>query len=175
MLKKRFGDTTLQVCEVMLKDMTDSKRINGQVQRVKEVWLWRRYWIRYSPLIYTVLSEPPETYHFVSSLLAKRSEQESKAAKGAAQVRVKLPQSIAPPQSLTMLIRLQEDYICSFGKVKQDKHLKFFNMLGTIQLTVDLQDRTIDVEVTPLQATVLDAFSKRGMWAVQMRFWLGEA
>jgi len=41
MLKKRFGDTTLQVCEVMLKDMTDSKRINGQVQRVKEVWLGR--------------------------------------------------------------------------------------------------------------------------------------
>ena len=31
-LKIRFGEATLQVCEVMLKDMTDSKRIDGHVQ-----------------------------------------------------------------------------------------------------------------------------------------------
>ncbi|KAG6837727.1 hypothetical protein H0H93_003529 [Arthromyces matolae] len=31
-LKIRFGEAALQVCEVMLKDMTDSKRIDGQVQ-----------------------------------------------------------------------------------------------------------------------------------------------
>lgn len=73
-----------------------------------------------------------------------------------------------------MVSRLQEDYICSFGKVKQDKHLKFFNMLGTVQLTVELQDRTTDMEVTPLQATVLDAFSKRGMCEAQTRLWLAE-
>ncbi|KAF8816437.1 hypothetical protein BYT27DRAFT_7221469 [Phlegmacium glaucopus] len=31
-LKIRFGESALQVCEVMLKDMTDSKRIDGHVQ-----------------------------------------------------------------------------------------------------------------------------------------------
>ncbi|KAF8812048.1 hypothetical protein BYT27DRAFT_6431262 [Phlegmacium glaucopus] len=31
-LKIRFGEAALQVCEVMLKDMTDSKRIDGHVQ-----------------------------------------------------------------------------------------------------------------------------------------------
>ncbi|KAJ3738621.1 hypothetical protein DFH05DRAFT_758700 [Lentinula detonsa] len=30
-LKIRFGEAVLQVCEVMLKDMTDSKCINGHV------------------------------------------------------------------------------------------------------------------------------------------------
>lgn len=30
-LKKRFGDASLQVCEVMLKDMADSKRIDANV------------------------------------------------------------------------------------------------------------------------------------------------
>ncbi|KAJ3783119.1 hypothetical protein GGU10DRAFT_377940 [Lentinula aff. detonsa] len=30
-LKIRFGEAALQVCEVMLKDMTDSKCINGHV------------------------------------------------------------------------------------------------------------------------------------------------
>lgn len=33
----RFGDTALQVCDIMLKDLKDSKRIHGQVQRTKEV------------------------------------------------------------------------------------------------------------------------------------------
>ncbi|EDR12247.1 uncharacterized protein LACBIDRAFT_311453 [Laccaria bicolor S238N-H82] len=34
-LKIRFGEATLQVCEVMLKDMTDWKRIDGHVQSQK--------------------------------------------------------------------------------------------------------------------------------------------
>ncbi|KAJ7684510.1 hypothetical protein DFH06DRAFT_9398 [Mycena polygramma] len=34
-LKIRFGEAALQVCEVMLKDMSDSKRIDGHVQSQK--------------------------------------------------------------------------------------------------------------------------------------------
>ncbi|PPR07923.1 hypothetical protein CVT24_000903 [Panaeolus cyanescens] len=34
-LKIRFGEAALQVCEVMLRDMTDSKRIDGHVQSQK--------------------------------------------------------------------------------------------------------------------------------------------
>jgi anaphase-promoting complex subunit 2 len=40
-LKIRFGEAALQVCEVMLKDMTDSKRIDGHVQSQKAVCLFR--------------------------------------------------------------------------------------------------------------------------------------
>ena len=36
-LKIRFGEAALQVCEVMLKDMTDSKRIDGHVQSQRAV------------------------------------------------------------------------------------------------------------------------------------------
>lgn len=36
-LKIRFGEAALQVCEVMLRDMTDSKRIDGHVQSQKHV------------------------------------------------------------------------------------------------------------------------------------------
>lgn len=36
-LKIRFGEAALQVCEVMLRDMTDSKRIDGHVQNQKQV------------------------------------------------------------------------------------------------------------------------------------------
>jgi anaphase-promoting complex subunit 2 len=36
-LKIRFGEAALQVCEVMLKDMTDSKRIDQHIQTQKVV------------------------------------------------------------------------------------------------------------------------------------------
>jgi hypothetical protein len=36
-LKIRFGEAALQVCEVMLRDMTDSKRIDGHVQSQRAV------------------------------------------------------------------------------------------------------------------------------------------
>ena len=36
-LKIRFGEAALQVCEVMLRDMTDSRRIDQHVQQQKTV------------------------------------------------------------------------------------------------------------------------------------------
>lgn len=36
-LKIRFGEAALQVCEVMLRDMTDSRRIDQHVQSQKSV------------------------------------------------------------------------------------------------------------------------------------------
>lgn len=36
-LKVRFGEAALQVCEVMLRDMTDSRRIDQHVQAQKSV------------------------------------------------------------------------------------------------------------------------------------------
>jgi anaphase-promoting complex subunit 2 len=43
-LKIRFGEAALQVCEVMLRDMTDSKRIDQHVQSqhaVRSPFAWR--------------------------------------------------------------------------------------------------------------------------------------
>jgi anaphase-promoting complex subunit 2 len=39
LLKLRFGDTTMQVCDVMLKDMADSKRIDDHIQGTAKVCL----------------------------------------------------------------------------------------------------------------------------------------
>lgn len=36
-LKIRFGESALQVCEVMLRDMTDSRRIDQHVQSQRPV------------------------------------------------------------------------------------------------------------------------------------------
>ena len=36
----RFGDAALQVCEVMLKDMTDSRRLNQYMQNISGIVQW---------------------------------------------------------------------------------------------------------------------------------------
>lgn len=41
LLKLRFGEQALQVCDVMLKDMADSKRIDDRIQGELKV---RPYW-----------------------------------------------------------------------------------------------------------------------------------
>lgn len=38
-LKLRFGDAALQVCEVMLRDMSDSRRIDQHIQSRHQVWI----------------------------------------------------------------------------------------------------------------------------------------
>jgi hypothetical protein len=63
---------------------------------------------------------------------------------------------------LQLSFSMQDKYMKAFHKVKQDKHIRFFSSLGSISLTLEFEDRTLDLEVTPLQATVLDAFQKRG-------------
>lgn len=57
---------------------------------------------------------------------------------------------------------MQKRYLNTFHKVKQDKHMKFFNVLGSVSLTIELDDRSVTCEATPLQVTVLDALSRGG-------------
>jgi hypothetical protein len=59
---------------------------------------------------------------------------------------------------------MQKQYSSAFHKVKQDKHMKFFDVLGSVSLTIELSDRSVTCKATPLQATVLDAVSKKGSW-----------
>lgn len=56
---------------------------------------------------------------------------------------------------------MQEHYGRTFHHVKQDKHIKFFNMLGSVTMSIETQGRVLDIEASPLQATVIDAFTKR--------------
>lgn len=46
---------------------------------------------------------------------------------------------------------------------KPDKKLHWLPQLGTITLELELQDRTIEAEVTPLEAAVIGLFDGEGV------------
>ncbi|KIM41173.1 hypothetical protein M413DRAFT_160178 [Hebeloma cylindrosporum] len=123
-LKIRFGEAALQVCEVMLKDMTDSKRIDGHVQSQKA-----------SIIHPTIISR-----HFWPALESS--------------------DLVMPGQFNT----LQSAYAHEFTVFKPDKKLKWLPHLGTVQLEIQLEDRTLEVDVPPLEAAFIELFSQKPIW-----------
>ncbi|GJE99308.1 Anaphase-promoting complex subunit 2 domain-containing protein [Phanerochaete sordida] len=125
-LKIRFGEAALQVCEVMLRDMTDSRRTDQHIQQQKA-----------SDLHPTIISR-----HFWPPLQANTF--------------------VMPGQ----FRKIQEDYASEFHVFKPDKKLLWMSHLGSINLQVELDDRTVEVEVPPLEAAFIELFSEQDEWSV---------
>jgi len=124
LLKLRFGEGALQVCDVMLKDMADSKRIDEHVHGdIKSV---------VHPLV-------------ISSVFWPNIQGTS----------LKLTQKLHEAQAT---------YADAFHTFKPDKHLRFLQHLGTVQLSISLDDRTIEVEASPLQASIAELFEEKPLW-----------
>ncbi|KAM6489967.1 Cullin homology [Amanita muscaria] len=125
-LKIRFGEAALQVCEVMLRDMSDSKRIDTHAQMQK-----------LSVVHPTIISR-----QFWPAL--------------------KTGDLVMPGQ----FQKLQEEYASEFHKFKPDKKLRWLPQLGTVHLELELQDRTVDVTVPPLEAAFIELFSQKTVWSM---------
>ncbi|KAJ3907968.1 hypothetical protein F5879DRAFT_939513 [Lentinula edodes] len=125
-LKIRFGEAALQVCEVMLKDMTDSKRIDGHVQSQK------------ASVIHPTI---------ISKIFWPMLE-----ATGI----------IMPGQFRAF----QEEYAKEFSAFKPDKKLRWLPHLGTVHLELHLEDRTVNVDVPPLEAAFIELFSQQDVWTM---------
>lgn len=63
--------------------------------------------------------------------------------------------------------RLAKQYQKAFTKLKPEKRLEWLPALGSISLEIVLEDRKLELEVTPLQAAVLELFDARGQSWVQ--------
>ncbi|KIP08942.1 hypothetical protein PHLGIDRAFT_126668 [Phlebiopsis gigantea 11061_1 CR5-6] len=125
-LKIRFGEAALQVCEVMLKDMTDSKRTDQHIQAQKR-----------SDMHPTVISR-----HFWPPLQTNTF--------------------VMPGQ----FRQIQEDYAREFSLFKPDKKLVWMSHLGSINLELELDDRTVGAEVPPLEAAFIELTSRVDEWTV---------
>ncbi|SCV70983.1 BQ2448_3745 [Microbotryum intermedium] len=127
-LKLRFGEASLQGCEVMIRDLQDSKAIDVAVhERNQGV-----------PLHATIVS------------------------------RLFWPSFQPAPLKLPgQLGRAQWEYDQAFTGLKPEKKLRWLPQLGTINITVDLRDRSLTLDVTPLQASVLEVFQSQTVWTAE--------
>jgi len=56
---------------------------------------------------------------------------------------------------------MQSAYAHEFTVFKPDKKLKWLPHLGTVQLEIELEDRTLEVDVPPLEAAFIELFSEK--------------
>lgn len=57
---------------------------------------------------------------------------------------------------------MQDGYARGFTNFKPDKKLQWLSHLGTAQLEIELEDRTVSAEVPPLEAALIELFSDQG-------------
>ena len=131
LLKVRFGDNALQACEVMLRDIFESRRIDAVIRNDQK-------------LTQATADKPPEDLPEVHAKILSHffwpdiQEQE-----------FKVPEEISD---------IQQRYAKGFESLKASRRLTWLNGLGQVTVELDLEDRVFVDEVTTWQAAVIYAF-----------------
>lgn len=129
LLKLRFGEGPLQACEVMLRDVLDSRRVNVAIRNDSAL-----------AHIFQEVEAPNLYAKILSRLFWPALHEES----------FSIPPAIA---------ELQKSYEEGFETLKQSRKLTWLNALGFVNVELDLEDRVVHERVHTWQASVIYAFS----------------
>ncbi|XP_042881814.1 anaphase-promoting complex subunit 2-like [Penaeus japonicus] len=134
-LKVRFGETLalLHKCEVMVKDVADSKRINTSINSDENPHREKQKF----PVSAMILST-----QFWPSFKEER---------------------LQVPDEVTKEL---ENYTEAFQDLKGNRTLNWKPHLGQVQLEIELKNRTLNLTVTPTQATIIYHFQERNRWSI---------
>lgn len=131
-LKLRFGDSALQGCEVMLRDVLDSRKVDNVVRRDQGMQDENG----------RPLKDDVQLHAKILSRLFWPSFPE---------------QSYNIPQ---VILDQQENYEKGFEALKQSRKLTWLNGTGHVDIELELEDRGYQGEVLPWQAAVIYAFQE---------------
>ncbi|KAL8860580.1 MAG: hypothetical protein Q9178_002933 [Gyalolechia marmorata] len=128
LLKLRFGEASLQACEVMLRDIIDSRRVDNVIRNDQD-------------LAMNNSNEPEPELHtrILSHLFWPPLHSED----------FSLPPEISD---------LQARYATGFETLKQSRKLTWLNALGQVTVHLDLEDRNVTETVQTWQASVIYVF-----------------
>lgn len=130
LLKLRFGEAPLQACEVMLRDILDSRRVDTVIRNDQN-------------LAMSMTDEHPPALHtrILSHLFWPSQDSEEF--------------SLPPP-----ILDLQSRYEDGFETLKQSRKLTWLNALGQVTVQLEFSDRTVNAVVETSQASVIYAFQE---------------
>ncbi|PKS10554.1 hypothetical protein jhhlp_002308 [Lomentospora prolificans] len=134
LLKKRFGENALQNCDVMLKDIADSRRVDAAITRITKS----------SPASPNKEILVPDYHAKILSRLFWPT----------------LPREhFLVPRPVT---EAQKQYASGFEGLKSSRKLTWIDNMGAATVELELQDRQVKVECKTYQAAVIYAFGDEG-------------
>ena len=145
LLKRRFGDAELHECDVMLKDLFNSHRINWHIHSEES----RRLRKPAEPTPAVAAPAAPDAFPVHSLILSAQFWPDFRE------------ETLALPESYE---RCLEDYTREYQALKGNRTLCWKRHLGTVELEVALPGRTLELSVTPVHAVILHHFQTRASW-----------
>lgn len=133
LLKLRFGESQLHFCEVMLKDIADSKRLNTHLNSGE----FKSYEQGDFPVNTMILSA-----QFWPSFKEEK---------------LILPEYIW---------KHLKNYTTAFEALKGNRTLVWKPHLGNVDLEIELKERTLQLSVSPVHATILWHFQEKPRWTI---------
>ncbi|UZJ55847.1 hypothetical protein CBS101457_005167 [Exobasidium rhododendri] len=153
-LKKRFGDTSLSRCDVMLNDIKKSQRYDRSIQANTDQ---EQSFRALHPFILSRQFWPP-----MKEATAPIVTLSTSSMFGAAPTMSSVPASFASSNGKNVKMpgqfaRALEQYQEAFKKMAPMQRLRWFNARSTVLLEVEMNDgRRIKDRVTPLQAAIVE-------------------
>lgn len=151
LLKRRFGEAALQNCDVMIRDVQDSRKLDDEVRRAimtrqTAVVFDTEMMAQAARAVQSLArgepaAEEPVEYHarILSRLFWPGLEREHFV----------LPRTI---------VDWQKEYDEMYERIKSGRKLAWLNQLGQAKVELELRDRSLTVDCTTVQATVIYAF-----------------
>ncbi|KAL4118698.1 hypothetical protein PRIC2_011023 [Phytophthora ramorum] len=156
LLKLRFGEDSLQQCEIMVRDIEDSKRLNLNVRSTME--------------------NPAAKAAAAAEARARRGTESPLDCVGALSTRVDatiISQQFWPPlqgEDFTLHPKVSKDidaFKDSYHVLRNPRSLDWNPSLGSVQLSIDLEGEEREFTVSPLQATIILYFDEKDRWGVE--------
>ena len=163
LLKLRFGEVSMRQCEVMIKDIDDSRRIIANIHStLKNKALHKAN----KDAKKNKDSNPPES---ISSIPTPFLD---------AAIISHIFWPALQKDSLTIHPKIQfhlDQFSKEYAKLKNPRRLEWFPQIGTVELELDLEEigpdgetQTIKKEFTcsPIQATLISHFESKNIWTI---------
>lgn len=159
LLKLRFEETMLHTCQVMLKDITDSKRINSHIQTTIETpengkefpsIVQTEYFIQYFRrrinLFYCCLYAV-EMFPLSSLILSSQFWPSFKN------------DTIELPEELKKVF---DCFTKSYEAYKGNRTLFWRPFIGRVELEIEVGSKKLNLSVSPIHAVIIYEFQKKG-------------
>ncbi|KAE9041271.1 Anaphase-promoting complex subunit 2 [Phytophthora rubi] len=156
LLKLRFGEDSLQQCEIMVRDIEDSRRLNLNVR--------------------STLKNPTANAAAAAEARAGRGANKqpdlSEAQSSCVDATI-VSQQFWPPlqgEDFTLHPKVSKDidaFKDAYHVLRNPRSLDWNSSLGSVQLSIDLEGEERDFTVSPFQATIILYFEEKDRWGVE--------
>lgn len=155
LLKKRFGESALQNCEVMIKDIYDSRKVDATIRKVELGQPTQ------APRVFgTPIMQP--TYMDTGNQLDVDEQNQGQVPYNARILsRLYWPNILQETFSLPQPVEEQQKkYEIGYERLKSARKLTWLHQLGQATVELELNDRTVNVDCKTYEAAVIYDFQE---------------